>query len=167
MRAWSLVLTLLIGCSAFGAGDEDKESDLPATAPVTLDAGDAGDAATSTNDGAAPDAGNSVFNVPCSDGKACTSPDQVCCNYVCGPASTCASSTVFQCNDAEDCAASGKAGMVCCMNRSNSVVYNTACRTSCAVDEERACNLAGGDEQCEPGKHCVSGLSANGYGHCL
>lgn len=53
------------------------------------------------------------------------------------------------------------------MNRTNSVVNSTACRVTCAADEERACNLAVGDQQCEPGKQCRNELSTNGYGVCL
>lgn len=156
---------LVTGCSAFGVGKDDEPPPAPAP-PVAEDAGSAGDSGDAT-DGGAHDAGTAVFNVPCGQGTACTAVDQVCCDYACGAASTCASSTVFQCNDAEDCAAAGKPGAVCCMNRTNSVVNSTACREICGSDEARACNLGRGDEQCENGKHCLNELSTNGYGICL
>ncbi len=163
----AVVLTLFLGaCSAFGADDEDGRENAPLP-PSAADGGSAVDAADGSATGdAAAEAGSAVFAVPCSEGEACTSPDQVCCNYACKAASTCSSSTVFQCNDADDCAAAGKPGMLCCMNRTNSVVNSTACRTACAGGEDRACNLAGDDRQCPDGQHCVNELSTNGYGLC-
>jgi hypothetical protein len=157
MRALAAIgVVVIAACGSFGGSGTDNTP-----APT----GDGG--ATDSASKSAVDSGPSIFSVPCSGAGPCSSPELVCCEGSCINASACASSNeVYQCNDSEDCAAAGKPSSFCCGRISNSLIFTGSCRTACPDDERRLCNPARGDEQCEPGKHCSTGFSPDGFGVC-
>lgn len=99
MRRSIVALTFVVGCSTFGSRDDEAE---PAPTPAVSNADAASDAAPDVGIDAGADAASAIFSVPCGGNIACTKATEICCNYACESPSTCGSSTVFQCNDAED-----------------------------------------------------------------